>query len=268
MPHGFPVTRRTTFTRARRIAGYSWPLYAFAAGALGAGSVVASLQGILPLLRGLAAIAALAAGWFATASFLAFHWMFDRSELTRWAWVARELPQPPARWVQMNAGLEETFAPLHDVFPGAEGRLLDVYDPSFMTEPAITRARQGEAATPATPARPQALPVEDGWADLVLVVLVAHEIRNAAARGEFFRELTRTLSPKGRIILVEHLRDAAGALAFGPGVFHFLPRREWLRQGERAGLALEREFPITPFVRVFVYRAAPPTSAASSPTGT
>ena len=244
------------FERALRLAGYNWPLYVFA-GSAAAGGVAAALTVGSPLLRGLAFITALGATWFAAASFLAFHWMFDRSELTRWRWLAEELGEP-ARWVQVHAGLEEASAP-KDALPRSEGQALDVYDPAVMTEPAIAQARRDRPLT-AVPARFDALPVENGWADAVVVILVAHEIRDAGRRGRFFRELARILSEEGTLVLVEHLRDLPALLAFGPGVFHFLPRSEWLRRGPEAGLRLVRERKITPFVRVFFFRKSEPAS--------
>lgn len=249
------ATRRpVTFTHARRIAGYNWPLYAAAGCGILVGGVVAAYPGTPPALRWMAALGIAVAAWFAGASFWAFHWMFDRSELLRGSWVGVEAAPSPRRWVLINAGLAETTLPLHEIFPEAAGKVLDIFDPASMTEPAITRARQQGAGVPALTAPPDALPVEDGWADLVLVMLAAHEIRDRGARERFFHELSRIVSPDGKVILVEHLRDLAAALAFGPGMFHFLPRREWLRLGSLAGLELERERRITPFVRVFTVR--------------
>jgi hypothetical protein len=248
-------TQPIKFTHAMRIAGYSWPLYA----AAGLGIVVAVSILLLPasplFLRWIAAVAAVTAGWFAIASFCAFHWMFDRSELLPGQWLKEEAPRAPGRWVQINAGLEETTLPLDQVFPGAEGKMLDLYDPAVMTEPAVTRARQGKArGAGSVTTRPDSLPVMDGWADVVVVTLAAHEIRDRQKRQRFFQELRRVVSPQGNLILVEHLRDLAAALAFGPGILHFFPRQEWLRLGSVAGLKMERERRITPFVRVFVYQ--------------
>jgi SAM-dependent methyltransferase len=243
-----------TFTHARRIAGYNWPLYAAAACGILAGAVVASYPGTPPALRWAAALGIAVAAWFAAASFWAFHWMFDRSELLRGQWVGEEAAPSLQRWVLINAGLEETTIPLREVFPNAEGKALDIFDPASMTEPAITRARRQKAGNPAATVPPDALPIGNRWADLVLVMLAAHEIRDRGARERFFHELARIVSPDGKVVLVEHLRDLAAALAFGPGMFHFLPRREWLGLGSLAGLQLERERRMTPFVRIFTYR--------------
>lgn len=89
---------------------------------------------------------------------------------------------------------------------------------------------------------------------MALVVLAAHEIRKQVAREKFFLELKRITADGGKVVVVEHLQDVFAAFAFGPaGLFHFLPRVEWLRLGKFAGLNFEREFAITPFVRVFVF---------------
>lgn len=245
--------RRITFARALRIAGYNWPLYAAAGAGLIIGVTLALLPGLPPLVRWLGGGGAVVAGWYACASFGAFHWMFDRSELLGGEWLRDELPQAPGRWVQINVGLEETTLPLEEVFPGSEGKALDLFNPAVMTEPAVTRARQQNAGAGALLAQPDSLPVEDGWAELVVVTLAAHEIRDGEKRESFFQELRRIVSPAGRVVVVEHLRDLAAAFAFGPGIFHFYPRGEWLRLGSRVGLELERERPITPFVRVFIY---------------
>lgn len=246
--------RRITFARALRIAGYNWPLYAAAGVGIVIGVVLACLPDVPPLVRWLGGAGAAVAGWFAGASFWAFHAMFDRSELLGGQWLKEELSQPPARWIQINAGLEETTLPLPDVFPGAEGKMLDLYNPSVMTEPAVTRARQQRADVATIAVRPESLPVEDGWAEMVVVTLAAHEIRDDQKRQRFFQELRRVVSQDGRVIVVEHLRDLAAALAFGPGIFHFFPREEWLRLGRSVGLEVARERRITPFVRVFIYR--------------
>lgn len=249
-----PSSRRITFTRALRIAGYNWPLYAAAACVILAGVTVAALSIMPPWVRWFGGAGAAVAAWYSGASFGAFHWMFDRSELLRGDWLKEEIPQTPGRWVQINVGLEETTLPLSEVFPGSEGKQLDLFNPTVMTEPAVTRARQQHADAAAEVAQPDSLPVDERWADLVVVTLAAHEIRDAEKRACFFDELRRIVTPAGRVVVAEHLHDMAAVLAFGPGIFHFFPRGEWLRLGSRANLELVRERSITPFIRVFVFR--------------
>lgn len=243
-----------TFTHAKRIAGYSWPLYAAAGITIAVGSSVALVPTVPPAIRWLAAVGVGIATWYACASFVAFHWMFDRSGLLGGRWLEKCVDAPPRRWVEINAGLDETTVPVGEVFRDATGTILDVYDLDAMTEPAIGRARTRAPGAASIAAKPDALPVESGAGDLVLVMLVAHEIRKAREREAFFLQLRRIVAPDGRIVLVEHLRDLAAAAAFGPGVSHFLPRREWMRLATLAGLELRTERSITPFVRVFVFR--------------
>ena len=87
--------------------------------------------------------------------------------------------------------------------------------------------------------------------DAVFVIFCAHELRDAESRQSFFRELHRVLTARGSVILVEHLRGLPNFIAFGPGCFHFLPRREWLRVARETGLAVVGEMRITAFVRAF-----------------
>ena len=220
--------------------------------AVAVGSAVAASALAPPLLRGAALAGVVVALWFAGASFLAFHWIFDRSPFLRWSWL-REVGPVPARWVHVNAGLDETHAPVAEIFPGTEGRDVEIFDARSMTAPALNRARQLEDRS-AAPAPPGALPVDSGWADAVYVVLAAHEVRDPGEREKLFGELRRILSPGGRLVLIEHPRNLAGALAFGPGVLHFLPVSEWPRLAGLSGLRVETERDITPFVRVYVYR--------------
>ena len=80
--------------------------------------------------------------------------------------------------------------------------------------------------------------------------------RRPAPSGAFFGPFLwfRTLRPAGSLPPLEHPRDRANFVAFGFGALHFHSRNEWLRAAGGAGFKLEREFSITPFVRVFLFR--------------
>jgi hypothetical protein len=86
----------------------------------------------------------------------------------------------------------------------------------------------------------------------VFLIFSAHEIRRRDSRARFFEELARVLAAEGSVILMEHLRDTANFLAFGPGFLHFHSRREWLRAAAAGNFRVQQEMSITPFVHVFV----------------
>jgi hypothetical protein len=228
-----------SFTHALTLARYNWPLYLVAISGAIAGTVVA-LNGHSHLaVRAAGAFGALIAIWYAAASFVAFHAMFDRSRLLGGSWLGELMSEPPDRCIQISVFLEATTLPITKVFPQAEVILLDLFRPELMTAPAVTRARQSAKATNAISSTIDSLPVEDGWSDATVITLAAHEIRLKSKREQLFHELQRVTVQSGSIIVVEHLRNIAALLAFGPGLFHFYPRREWIRLARQAKLSLK-----------------------------
>lgn len=258
------------FAHALSLARYNRPLYALSGATAVVGLSICLLPSVNFALRLIGALAAAVATWYAVASFAAFHAMFDRSPLLSGTWLRKCVAAPPGACVQLSVGLEQTTLPLGRVFPDAECVDLDLFDPAVMTEPAVSRAKgrqEGAAAAPETPpaltpASPDALPIGAAASDLTVVTLAAHELRSAASREALFGELSRVMKPGGTVVVVEHLRNVAALLAFGPGLMHFYPRGEWLRLARVSGLGVTAEFDITPFVHVFVLRRAAGDQAA------
>ena len=239
----------------RQILRFNWPFYAGAALTLIMAMVVA---GRLPLNA--AARMALDAGtglsviWIAGS--VAASWIvYDRSPLTQWGWVADALGFHPDAWINIHAGVDESTPALRTLFVGAPGRVFDIFDPIEMTEPSIARARRLARNVVAPEAADfRRLPVPTGTIDAAMLLLSAHELRSDESRRALFGELRRVLAPGGRVVVAEHLRDWTNFLAFGPGCLHFHSRRAWTRCFDRARFTIQSEFPITPFVRVFVLR--------------
>jgi SAM-dependent methyltransferase len=200
---------------------------------------------------------ALLVGWATIAqtgvSLIVSHWVYDRSGLYDLTWLPQRVPGSPRNIVNVHAGFDESSEALAAVYPSANLRILNFYDERRNTEPSIARARKLKPATRTSEsASVNSLPLANESQDLVLLFLAAHEIRNKSDRSEFFQEVRRSLRPGGSVILVEHLRDAANALAYGPGSLHFHSRTTWLHAILSTGLKLVTEFKITPLIQVFV----------------
>jgi SAM-dependent methyltransferase len=195
-----------------------------------------------------------AVGW-SLISLAVSAYVYDRSPLVGARWLAQQglLPTSVSEWATVHAGLDAEVD-VAAVLPGTCLARLDIFDDAIMT-PSIARARRLEESGlvvtkthESVRCSPRALALGDDSCDVVIVAFTAHEIRDSRVREQFFAELHRVLRLGGRVILVEHLRDAANFVAFGPGFVHFLPRIEWIRLAEHASLARVAEVRVTPWV--------------------
>lgn len=176
---------------------------------------------------------------------------FGADGQTRWRWIG-EAAGRPGRWLNVTTGFDDSTAPLRAMLDG-EGRSVDLFDADARHEAALRRARLSfRPAVASTSLDGLADVLPDGEADAVLLLMSGHEARGAD-RAALFGSLAAALSPAGRIVVVEHLRDAATVLAFGPGAWHFARRRDWLDVGGAAGLRLVEERRLSPWVRGFVF---------------
>lgn len=188
-------------------------------------------------------------------SVLVSWYVYDHAGVTRWEWLPARVASTPGRWVNIHAGLDESTQSLRRMFPGTEGMVLDIYDAAEMTEPSIARARRMyPASEPFVGATFDALPLPDADRDTVFLLMAAHEIRDPLQRRQFLAEVARVLQDEGQAVLVEHLRDWKNFAAFGPGFLHFHSEQEWRACARDAGLRVESDSELTPFVRCFVLR--------------
>jgi SAM-dependent methyltransferase len=234
-----------------RVVAFNWPRYAAVMVAI---ALVALVPVPGPARYPLHGGAALAAAWVA-AGLAATWWAYDHTPLYRWRWITDLLAAPPDRYAVVSTGLDEVSPALRELFPAARPVLLDLYDPHLTTGGSIRRARRlvpPPAATRA--ARPDRLPVPADTLDAVFLVFAAHELRTGQARRALFAEIARALRPGGRLVLVEHCRDAANIAAYGPGAWHFYPRPEWQRLARGSGLAPVAHRRMTPLVHALAYQ--------------
>jgi hypothetical protein len=239
----------SSWSGAGRIIRFNWPSYAAAAAVMAVAAAAASRPGAwrVPACAALAMTA-----YFSAASVAASHWIYDVSPLSDWRWVPEWLGASPGRWFSIQTGFDPTNGRLRALLPPTTLPTVDLYGEPGVGGASVERARAENAADARGAA--SALPRGEAVCDTIVAAFALHEVRGAAARAELFRALAAALSSGGRLLVVEHLRDAPNFFAFGPGFLHFLPEGEWRRPAAGAGLSLEREASITPFVRAFLWR--------------
>lgn len=247
---------RGRFHGVAEIFRFNWPRYAAALGFIAAAWLTLRVGDFAGWLKGGAFVAMSLAIWWSIASLIASYWIYDCSRLMDWDWVKRELPGPVNRWLNIHAGLDESTASLRQFWPTATGETVDIFTPREMTEVSIRRARS-ERVEACRRVDYRALPFEAGRFNVVFLLFAAHELRRSEARRALLTEVNRVLRPNGRLILVEHLRDALNFVVYGHGFLHFHSRRTWHADIAAAAFKVEREFPITPFVRILILRRRP-----------
>lgn len=252
---GAPIPR-SRFEGVYRVVRFNWSKYLLGCVSFVGGIVLFMVAPLPDGAKGVLITLLLIVGWWLVAALSVTHWVYDRSELTRWAWLVRLLREEhaePHRWLNVHSGYDETSETLRHLLPGTHGAVLDLYDATIMKEPSVRRARALFPAPAGTvKGEFDAWPFADAEFDTVLLLMAAHEFREAPEREALFAEARRVLANDGRIVMVEHLRDVWNALAFGPGYLHFWPRGEWQRLAAHAKLIVLRESRLTPFVAYLV----------------
>lgn len=181
-------------------------------------------------------------------SLLASFYVYDLSDLYHLKWLNNCNGKSI---LTINAGFDETSQLIQNKFPQASLRICDFYNPARHTEISIKRARRLYPPKPETiQVTSEHLPFPENTFDKSVVILSAHEIRNAVERIAFFSELNRVT--EGQVFVTEHLRDLNNFLAYNIGFFHFYSRKCWLQTFEQANLAVKHEIKITPFISTFV----------------
>lgn len=241
---------RKPFQGVWNIVRFNWHFFVLAtvltAGLFGLGTIAsAPVASYLNILTGLIAVSVLV-------SLLTSLYVYDLSDLYTLSWLDFLKAGQPQNIVTIHAGFDETSALIQRKFPDAHLRVFDFYDPLYHTELSIQQARKAYLPYPGTETiQTKAIPLDSQTVDVVLLILSAHEIRQATERVQFFFELNRVLKPAGQVIVVEHLRDGVNFLGYNLGFFHFLSRSTWLTTFSRSAFVVHRSQKITPFITVF-----------------
>ena len=186
-------------------------------------------------------------------SLFASFYIYDLSGLYKLNWLDGLLHKDYSTILNIHAGFDETSGLLHSKYKPSKLIVFDFYNPAFHTEISIKRARKVYPPYPGTKKMStNYLPVENDSIDTSFAILAAHEIRKEDERILFFKELNRITKKDGQIVVVEHLQDVANFLAYNIGFFHFHTKATWLKTFSAAGLRVQKEIKITPFITTFI----------------
>ena len=180
------------------------------------------------------------------------YYVYDLSGLYKLNWITDLKATEKSTIININAGFDETSFLLKDKLTNSVLLIFDFYDPNKHTEVSIKRARKAYALFPNTKSvTANNLHTFDSFADKIIVIFAAQEIRNEQERIKFFKELKRVLKPTGEILITEHLRDVPNFLAYNIGFLHFYSKQNWLQIFQLAELNLKSEQKFTPFISTF-----------------
>ena len=229
-------------------------LVAPTAGALAVAAAIACNPWPVPARLGLGTAGAIAIGATAFAA-VAIWRVYGATAERRWAWIRSA--GMAGRWLNLTTGFDDSTATLA---AGASLAVtaIDIFDTDRPHEPALERARAAFPPDAASVALNEAARViGQRRFDTICLAMSAHETHGDDRRA-LFRLSRDVLAPGGRILLVEHLRDVANVASFGSGAWHFATRGEWLTVASDAGLHLEEEQRLGPWVTGFVFSADRP----------
>ena len=186
-------------------------------------------------------------------SLLVSYYIYDYSGLYTLDWLDVLNIGSGKQLVNINAGFDETSAILSARYLGSHLAVLDFYDAKKHTEVSIKRARRVYPVFPGTiTINTSNLNLKENSVDYAFLIFAAHEIRNNEERGTFFKQIKDALKQEGKIIVTEHRRDINNFMAYNLGFFHFLSRETWKKTFAKAGLSIEKEIKLTPFISTFI----------------
>ncbi len=245
------TVRRTAFQGVINIVRFNWHFYVLAL-SLVAGLLCAAFFLPFPLswiFFGF--VLAIISGTFI--SLFVSWYVYDHSRLYELNFLKPLQISSSQTLVNVNAGFDETSGILHSKYPDASLAVFDFYDPKKHTEVSIERARKTYPPYPGTKTiSTKAIPLRENSADVIFLILAAHEIRNHNERVGFFRQLKNALKEDGKIVVVEHQRDLQNFFAYTIGFFHFFSNAIWKRTFKDSGLNIVSETKHTPFLSIFI----------------
>lgn len=244
--------KRSAFQGVATVVRFNWHLYALA---LAGAAIPILIAGFAPAWLALPCVVLSVLAVLSICVSLIATWVaYDASGLYRFHWLETWMPAQ-GRAANIHAGFDESTRLLRARFTGVTWSVFDFYDPAQHTEISIRRARRACPPSAETVRISTGnLPVADAALDRILLVLAAHEIRDARERTRFFRELHRALAADGLLIVTEHLRDLPNVAVYNVGAWHFHRLATWKTAFDASQFDLVSLFQPAPLITTFILK--------------
>ena len=243
---------RTTLQGTRNILRFNWKFYLM--GFILLALLIACIE-LISFPIWLSTLALLIVGYGLITPLVVSAIVYDFSNFYSLHWL-RDLKLPHSLEttnVNIHSGFDETSNAISQLFPSSKLEVMDFYNPTLHTEPAIVIARKHSEVHPHTISIPtHDIPLNDDSVDHIFLIFSIHEIRDENERIQFLKECRRICKIHGKIIIVEHLRDIPNFLAFSIGFNHFYSKRKWMSNFKAAGFTSISKNKFTPFVTIFI----------------
>lgn len=173
--------------------------------------------------------------------------------------------QGPMQIADVHVGTYRATWNYVDMLPQAHIHSIDIWDESIVdSEAALGDVRRLEAPTAEKhdrvtfhKGRFDRLPLADRSVDAVTLGFGIHEVPKESLDA-VFAEVLRVLRPGGKMLMYERGWNVPNYFVFGPGMFHFTRKRDWLALLEQhfGNVRTER---LIAFIDLFVCDKSPAT---------
>lgn len=176
----------------------------------------------------------------------------------------------PVQISDVHVGTYRATWNLAKLLPNAKIASIDIWDEAIVdSEPALWDVRKLEAPTKEKHERIQflkgafaQLPLADAAVDAVTLGFGIHEVPRASL-DSVFTEIRRVLKPGGKLLMYERGWSVPNYIVFGPGMFHFTRKRDWLALLEKHFGTVRTER-VMQFVDLFFAEKAQPAAGNRS----
>ena len=192
--------------------------------------------------------------YFTFSSLFFSYLIYDCSDLYKFNWLKKLIPTKQTIFLNVYSGYTEAGHLLQSALTENTILHLDFYNEQISTTNSIKVAKKLSRSIDNKKIQYNNWQF-DSKTDTILFMQSLHELLEMRQQIECLQEAKLLLvNNESKIIIVEHLCDLKNFLIYSIGAFHFFGKKRWQNVINEAGLIIEKEINMTPFIKVFVLK--------------